>query len=102
MIFEGNEHVKVKGSYEYIIPEVLVNNMLAKAREIKYFSFKERYPSADASRPSTITRVSTDGKDKTITVQEGAPEALASFQESIHQEVMAIITEQPGIPLKSK
>jgi hypothetical protein len=102
MLFEGTQHVKITGTYEYIIPEVLVNNMLAKAREIKYFTFKERYPSAEAGRQATITRVVADGKDKTITVQEGAPEALSAFQESIHQEIMAIITEQPGIPIKSK
>lgn len=100
MLFEGVNHVKIKGKHEYVIPQSLVTNLSKKAQEIKYHSYKGEYPSADKTKAATITIVTYGGKTKMIKVEEGAPEKLASFQQSIHEEVMAIIAEQPGIPVK--
>jgi hypothetical protein len=95
MFYKGIDYVPLKGEHTYIVPEKLVKNMAVEAKKIKYLQFKDEYKTQSGVQ-LTRTKVVIDGKTKTIAAQnnEGTPEALRKFQQSLHDEVMTIIAEQ--------
>ncbi|WP_143084003.1 DUF6438 domain-containing protein [Flexibacter flexilis] len=96
LLYNGINHVPLTGRLTYILPEKTIQNIQTEAKKIKYFSFKEKYLSNATDLPSTISRLTLDGKTKQIETQfsSDAPELVVKFQQNIHEEVMAILAEQ--------
>lgn len=99
MKFEGRAFVFVTGNYEYIVPESLVKKIQEEAKRINWGNFQAQYPQAPDA-PETKLRVVYGRVDKTVAASMSAPDEVFKFQKSVHEEVMAIVNEQPGTKIE--
>ena len=93
--FEGTAHVRKLGTGSSQIPRARLDHLLRELEEAGYFSFADRYTSADPTcgryvtdLPTVITSVTLEGRDKRIEHDQGcgaAPAALVVLEQRIDE-----------------
>lgn len=73
--YEGRRFVPTEGKQELKLPAATVADLLRQAKESNFDSFEGRYSRGTTDLPSVIIGVKQpDGKVKTVSLEEGAPE----------------------------
>lgn len=101
LTYEGIAAMPMMGKYTYIVPIKLIENVQKEATKVMYTRFKDKYPVV-TGLPATVTKVRLNGKVKTVLAQSDAPQELKDFQNKLHDEIMAILKEQPPITAPEK
>jgi hypothetical protein len=93
--FEGTAHVRKLGTATGQVPAARLDHLLRELDEAGYFSFADRYTSADPTcgryvtdLPTVITSVTLEGRTKRIEHDQGcgaAPDALAVLERRIDE-----------------
>ena len=93
--FEGTAHVRKLGTASGQVPPARLDHLLRELDEAGYFSFADRYTSADPTcgryvtdLPTVITAVTLEGRTKRIEHDQGcgaAPDALVVLEQRIDE-----------------
>ncbi len=88
--YKGISNVEMKGNYVSTMNATVINSLIKKAYEIKYFDMAEVYP-VDGERiadlPTAITSITCTGHSKKINDKYKAPDSLIKFEEQIDLEI---------------
>lgn len=83
VVYEGVDHVQVKGKQTLQIPQKQVRQLVDQFFSIDYFSLQDDYKAPVTDLPTTITSISVNGKTKTVRDYYGAPEKLKELEKQI-------------------
>ncbi len=98
VIFEGKDHVKVKGSAKTRISSIVLKQLIAEFNRINFFELKDEYvgqtncPEMFTDAPSAVTSFAWNGRTKTIRHYHGCRglkelEALTELEGKIDDAV---------------
>jgi len=82
-IYNGDRYVPRQGIYLAIAPDSMIQEILAKARDIDFFALSDLYPENGkliADLPQTIIYFNDGRQEKTITNNHLAPKGLIEFE----------------------
>lgn len=88
--YKGDANVERRGNYTAMASTQLINSIIKKAMEIKYFDMADVYPvdgEKIADLPTTTTSVYCIGHSKKITNKYKAPDSLKTFEDFIDTEL---------------
>ena len=89
VVYDGEEFVKVKGKKQHIISRENLKKIIQAFEQIKYFSLKDKYASAEngmkgpTDLPTTTTSIFLNGKRKKVVNYFGAPKELDELENTI-------------------
>lgn len=84
-IYDGSDHVIHTGRFLVKFSKVDLEKISAKAKEVKYFSFKNEYPTKSGDFPATITSLRVNKKVKSTNNRAGSIKGLSDFENFIEQ-----------------
>lgn len=95
--YEGRVNVEREGMHEARVGRDTLETILREAERIGFFSMDDVYDSAVTDLPSTIIRISGNGRDKQVLGRVGTPAKFLAFAEMI-EELLVPMAWKPIIP----
>ena len=94
LVYYGRKRMSKLGRYGYVLPDVLIKNMLVEAKKAKLIALPEP-PSGPPDAPVDTLFLWVEGKSRTFRFSPvNAPEALIKYAQSIRDNLNAILEEQ--------
>lgn len=93
VLYEGKRFVEKIGTYEGKIGIDKLKQIEARAKDIKYFEFADRYPTGNdhiSDLPAAITYFKYQDKEKTITNRHDSPNTLREYEDFLDSILMNI------------
>ncbi|HMU13770.1 MAG TPA: DUF6438 domain-containing protein [Flavobacteriales bacterium] len=77
--YSGHSHVERKGEYNGQVDASIMRALYDRATSISFFEFEDKYDGPVTDLPSTIIRVSANGRDKRVVGRVKPPAAFKAF-----------------------
>ncbi|WP_299824656.1 DUF6438 domain-containing protein [uncultured Pontibacter sp.] len=92
--FIGWENVPIVNTVQLCLPKPDLDKLKEELAQLDYPSLKSSYLTEWTDRPTTYITFYQNGKEtKRIKHQDGGPDNLAAFLESIHLKVMRLVNQ---------
>jgi len=99
LVYTGRRFTPITGTYEYVLPDILIKNLLLDAKATKLMAL----PTPSAGPPDIPTDTLylwLEGKERTFIFNViTGPEILVTYAKKLRGDVAAIVEEQePSLP----
>jgi hypothetical protein len=88
--YEGRVNVELEGMHEARIGRDTLETLLREADRIGFFALDDVYDSEVTDLPSTILRISSNGRDKQVLGRVGTPAKFMAFVETIEEMILPV------------
>lgn len=86
VVYEGKQHVRIKGTHTYQIPQDSVKELVGLFYERNYFSLDDTYESPVTDHSTVITHIKVDDKEKTVSnYAHSGPDRLHEIEDKINE-----------------
>lgn len=94
LVYYGKRYTPKQGRYSYVLPDILVKNLLLEAKKAKLMALPEPH-AAPPDAPTDTLYLWVEGKSRTLTFTPvDAPEALKTYTDNLRANIAAILEEQ--------
>ncbi|MDX5348568.1 MAG: DUF6438 domain-containing protein [Hymenobacteraceae bacterium] len=86
-IYNGKYHVAKTGEHRFQLSQTVIDHIQQEVEKMNFFELQDVYKTEATDFPSTILTMYRNGKSKTVTHEQGGPEALVKLNNYIHSRI---------------